>query len=180
MNTTAKTIRVSVPVSPEVLEKFQRFSEVSGLSVGKSMADWLRDTMSGLDAMTVILESHKAKPSQAISQLQTLANTLQLMTATTIENMKTAKLGEGDPLAGERLRAQQAMREASQISLIPPSSNTGGKGTKNNSTPSKPSKARTPKTQKNDLAAWLPKNPLPPALVQAYADTNGVPPRARK
>ena len=114
MNTPPKTIRVSVPVTPEVLEKFKRFSEVSGLSLGKSMGDWLKDTMGGLDAMTCILESHRSKPAQAIAQLQDLAQSLQILTEQTVENMKTAPPGGGAPLAGGRLLAELALRKAAQ------------------------------------------------------------------
>jgi len=48
--------------------------------------------------------------------------------------------------------------------LIPPSCNTGGK---------LPNTEKTKKPLK-------PGFPLPPASVQAYADTNGVPPKAKK
>ena len=71
MNT--KNLRVSVPIAPDVLAKFQRFSEASGLSLSKSIGDWLKDTASGLDAMTDILESHKRSPAQAMEKLTLLA-----------------------------------------------------------------------------------------------------------
>lgn len=160
MNTTPKTIRVSVPVTPEVLAKFQRFSEASGLSLAKSIADWLKDTASGLDAMTEILEAHKRSPAQAMAKLSTYASVLQDMTSDALEGMRDAPspLGEGAPLAGKSLAlARAAMVKAAQI---PPSGNTGGKGTEN-----KPRKAGFP---------------LPPAKVQAYADTNGIPPKGKK
>ena len=130
MPTPPKTIRVSVPVTPEVLAKFQRFAEVSGLSVGKSMSDWLRDTMSGLDAMIDILESHKRRPSEAMEKLTLLASSLQDITAGAIEGMKEqpSPLREGAPATGKSLAiARAAMVKASRVSLIPPSSNTGGK-----------------------------------------------------
>ena len=117
-------------MTPEVLAKFQRFAEVSGLSVGKSMSDWLRDTMSGLDAMIDILESHKRRPSEAMEKLTLLASSLQDITAGAIEGMKEqpSPLREGAPATGKSLAiARAAMVKASRVSLIPPSSNTGGK-----------------------------------------------------
>lgn len=126
MHTPPKTIRVSVPVTPEVLAKFQRFAEVSGLSVGKSMSDWLRDTMSGLDAMIDILESHKRKPSEAMEKLTLLASSLQEITAGAIQGMKEqpSPLGEGVPATGKSLAvAKAAMLKAACTS---PPSNTGG------------------------------------------------------
>lgn len=146
MNT--KTMRVSVPITSDVLAKFQRFSEASGLSVSKSIGDWLKDTAGGLDAMTEILEAHKRSPAQAMARLTTYASALQDMTSGALEGMRNgpSPLGEGVPLAGKSLAvAKAAMVKAAQI---PPSSNTGGKGTKNNSKVSPAPKAKTPKTSK--------------------------------
>lgn len=129
-----KTQRVSVPITPEVLAKFQRFSDASGLSVSKSIGDWLKDTVSGLDAMTDILEAHKRSPAQAMERLTTYASALQDMTSETLLAMKSgpSPLGEGAPPAGKSLAvAKAAMVKAAQI---PPSCNTGGKLTKQRKT----------------------------------------------
>ena len=123
-------MRVSVPITPEVLAKFQRFSDASGLSVSKSIGDWLKDTVSGLDAMTEILETHKRSPAQAMARLSTYASALQDMTSTALEDMRNgpSPLGEGVPPAGKSLAvAKAAMVKAA---TTPPSGNTGGKGTK--------------------------------------------------
>ena len=130
MKESTKTTRISVPITPEVLAKFQRFSDASGLSLGKSIGDWLKDTAAGLDAMTDILETHKKTPAQAMEKLATYASALQDMTSGALEAMKKgpSPLGEGVPLAGKSLAvAKAAMLKAAQS---PPSSNTGGKGTK--------------------------------------------------
>ena len=113
----SKTIRVSVPLTPEILEKYQRFSEVSGRSLARSISDWLRDTAQGLDAMTEILETHQRKPIEAMAKLQTLATSLQVMSEQTIETMRTAPspLGEGVPPAGKSLAvARAAITKAAQ------------------------------------------------------------------
>ena len=146
MNT--KINRVSVPISAEVLVKFQRFSEASGLSVSKSIGDWLRDTVTGLDAMTDILESHKRSPAQAMEKLTLLASSLQEMTGEAMQSMKSgpSPLGEGVPLAGKSLAVAKAA--ITKAAHIPPSSNTGGKGTKNHSKLPTSSKAKTPKKPK--------------------------------
>jgi hypothetical protein len=128
MKTPPKMIRVTVPVTPAVLAKFQRFSEASGLSVGKSMGDWLRDTMQGLDAMIDILETHKRAPADAMAKLASLASSVQVISDGAIEKMKAAPspLGEGAPPAGKSLAvAKGAMLRA--IAEHPPSCNTGGK-----------------------------------------------------
>lgn len=128
-----KPIRISVPISHEVLAKFQRFSEASGLSLGKSIGNWLRDTASGLEAMTDILETHQKTPSQAMEKLSNYAAALQDMTEGALELMKKgpSPLGEGVPLAGKSLAmAKAGMKKAAQMGLLPPPGNTGGKGTR--------------------------------------------------
>jgi hypothetical protein len=125
-----KTTRVSVPVTPEVLEKFQRFSEVSGLSVGKSMGDWLRDTMAGLDAMTEILELHKRAPGEAIAKFQGLATSLQTVSEEAIVNMRRPR-SEGPPLAGEGSAAdlmRAAARETPRLVIRGGKPNESSKG----------------------------------------------------
>lgn len=126
-----ETVRVTVPVTLEVLAKFQRFSDVSGLSVGKSMGDWLRDTVQGLDAMVEIMEMNRSRPAEALNMLGRYASTLQDMTDGAIASIKEPQpQREGAPLAGKSLdAAKAAINRASKhkFSLTAPSSNTGGK-----------------------------------------------------
>lgn len=111
---TPKTVRVSVPITPEVLAKFQRFSEASGLSLGKSIGEWLKDTVSGLDVMTEILETHKRAPGEAIAKFQGLAASLQAVSEEAIRNMgEPQQRAGGAPLAGME-RAAQAFSAAAQ------------------------------------------------------------------
>lgn len=150
MNT--KTMRVSVPITSDVLAKFQRFSEASGLSVSKSIGDWLRDTAGGLEAMTDILETHRRSPRRAMAQLTTYASALQDMTSMALEGMEKgpSPLGEGAPPSGKSLAvARAALVKAAQV---PPSSNTGGKGSKNDSKVLPSLKAKTPKTPKKSTS----------------------------
>ena len=175
MKTPPKTIRVTVPVEPHVLAKFQRFAEASGLSIGKSMGDWLKDTVDGLEAMTDILEAHKRSPKQAMAKLTNYASALQDITEQALEGMKKPPKSSAEgPQLGTQQIAEAAFRAAG--SHIPPSSNTGGKGTKNNSKLPSPAKALITKTRKTRNLTPLPKGPVGPAKVQAYADNNGVPP----
>ena len=138
MKTKLKTIRVSVPIRPDVLAKFQKYSLASGLSVSKSIGDWLKDTVSGLDAMTDILERHKRSPAQAMEKLTSYASALHEMTGEVMVHMKAGTSSktsaEGKP-GGAAIAATGPGEAAPDLfsEAIPPSSNTGGKGTKNNS-----------------------------------------------
>ena len=134
MNTphTPKAIRVTVPVSPEVLELFQRFSRLSGQSVGRSMGSWLEETKDGIAPMMDILEHHKKAPMKAIQSLQAYAGTLTDLTGDLFD--KVGKMDRGteqlESAASSARSAVQTLQKAQKGVLTPPSSNTGGKGRK--------------------------------------------------
>ena len=54
MNTpNHETIRVTVPVRPEVLEAFKRLAAAGNTSTGKAMGEWLADTLEGVEFMAM-------------------------------------------------------------------------------------------------------------------------------
>ncbi|MDT9702143.1 hypothetical protein, partial [Streptomyces sp. P17] len=59
-----KPVRVTVPVTPEVQEAFQRLAAASGMSTGKAMGEWLQDTLEGALAMAEMLEKARQAPKQ--------------------------------------------------------------------------------------------------------------------
>ena len=134
MNTppTPKSIRVTVPVSPEVLELFQRFSRLSGQSVGRSMGSWLEETKDGIAPMMDILEHHKKAPMKAIQSLQAYAGTLTDLTGDLFD--KVAQMDRGteqlESAASSARATVHTLEKAQKRGLTPPSSNTGGKGRK--------------------------------------------------
>ena len=163
------SVRITVSVSPEVHDAFKRLSKAGGMSLSRAVGEWLGDTVEAAQFMATKMEQARAAPAIVMREMHAYALGLADETGDMIEKIRQKGKADRGGLA----------RDARADSASPPPSNTGGKGTKNNSTTSKPTKAKTQKTQKNDLSRWLPKNPLPPASVQAYADTNGVPPRAK-
>jgi hypothetical protein len=128
MNTphAVKSIRVTVPVSPEVLARFQRLSKVAGQSVGRAMGEWLEETQSGLDPMIEILETHKKAPLKAIQTLQNYSATLSDLTGDLFA--KVARMDESaERLADAVAAANLSVDSLDKTGLTPPSSNTGGK-----------------------------------------------------
>jgi hypothetical protein len=128
MNTphTVKSIRVTVPVSPEVLAKFQRLSKVAGQSVGRAMGEWLEETQTGLDPMIDILETHKKAPLKAIQTLQNYSATLNDLTGDLFA--KVARMDDGaQQMADAVAAAKRGVQFVEKGGLTPPSSNTGGK-----------------------------------------------------
>ena len=102
--TKPKTIRVTVPVTPEVQEVFKRLSEASGVSVGKAMGEWLADTSEAAIGMADLLEKARAQPKLVANQIHSYALGLTDLTADLLEGI--SKRG---------------------MTVTPPVSNTGGK-----------------------------------------------------
>lgn len=130
MNTPPiKSIRVTVPVTPEVLALFQRLSRTSGNSVGRCMGDWLDETREGLVPMIEIMERFKSGPRSAVQALQLHANALTDMAAEVVaEAMRIdPETGSSAGTPAERGGRTPAPVFTGKGGLTPPSSNTGGK-----------------------------------------------------
>lgn len=159
--TSSKPPRVSVPVSAEVLAIFERLAKAGNMSTGRAMAEWLADTVEAAELMASTMERARAAPKIVTAELHAMMLGMADQTKELAD--KYAKFGrrDGDDAAGEAGRV--ALARFSGV-VIPPPCNTGGK---------------LPKTEKakKPLKSGF---PLPPASVQAYADTNGVPPKAKK
>jgi hypothetical protein len=102
--TKQKTIRVTVPVTPQVQEVFKRLSDASGVSMGRAMGDWLADTSDAAIAMADLMEKARQQPKLVASQLHGYALGLTDMTTELLE----------------------ALRKPSAVPT-PPVGNTGGK-----------------------------------------------------
>jgi hypothetical protein len=157
-------VRVTVPVTPEVLEAFQRLAKAGNMSTGKAMASWLEDTLDGVTYMASTMERARAAPKLVAQELHAYA--LGLADETGDLMQKVRAMGVADRARASSPSASAGMAPVTgRPDPVPPSCNTGGKLSK---TPATPKKG-------NSRSA-----PLPPAMVQAYADTNGVPPKAPK
>lgn len=127
-------VRVTVPVSQEVLDRFKRLSQVSGQSVGRAMGEWLEETQIGLDPLIDMIEYHKRAPRKAVQSLQAYSAALHDMTGDLFD--KVAHMDEGaEQLASASAAARLVVHRVREKGLTPPSSNTGGKG---RGTPQKP------------------------------------------
>lgn len=156
--------RVSVPIDAETLEVFQRLAKVANQSTGKAIAEWLRDTVEAAELMASTMERARAAPKVVTAELHAMllgmadqTKELQDKYAKFKGPMDGAAMGGGLPTAG-------AARAVADLMASPPSCNTGGKLSKTQATPRKVNS----------------RFPLPPAKVQAHANTNGVPPKAPK
>lgn len=154
--------RVSVPISPEALEAFERLAKAGNMSTGRAIAEWLNDTLDGVTYMAATMERARAAPKIVAAELHAYALGLADETGELMQKLRTMGLaGKGAGAAGARAPLPGQQPEA----ISPPSCNTGGK---------------VPQAGKTGARGVKSGFPLPPAKVQAYADTNGIPPKVKK
>ena len=113
-----KPSRVSVPVSAEVLEAFQRLAKASGTSTGKAMAEWLQDTLDAAQYMAETMEKARAAPKLVAQQLHQYALGLSDETGALLERVRQGS-------ARQDGHAQRVLPD--ELGAVPPSCNTGGK-----------------------------------------------------
>jgi hypothetical protein len=155
-----KPPRVSVPVSAEVLATFERLAKAGNMSTGRAMAEWLSDTVEAAELMASTMERARAAPKIVTAELHAMILGMADQTkemADKYAKFKGPLVGVAADVDGKR----SAAAAVGSPTPNPPSCNTGGK---------------VPQTQ-NKQKPKKPGFPLPPALIQAYADTNGIPPK---
>ena len=114
-----KPPRVSVPVTEEVLEVFQRLAKAANMSTGRAIAEWLGDTVEAAEYMASTMERARAAPKMVMREMHAYALGLADETGDMLRQI--AKKGEADR-AGGRAGVSDAGADG-----IPPSCNTGGK-----------------------------------------------------
>lgn len=174
-----KPPRVSVPVSADVLAVFDRLAKAGNMSTGRAMAEWLADTVEAAELMASTMERARAAPKLVTAELHAMMLGMADQTkelADKFSKFRGPLGGEPDSAGGKR----SATASAGSLTPFPPSGNTGGKGTKKDSTVSSTVKAKARKPRENLKVDHGFKFPLPAGKVQAYADTNGVPPKVIK
>jgi hypothetical protein len=118
---TSKPPRVSVPVTAEVLQVFERLAKAGNMSTGRAMAEWLGDTVEAAELMASTMERARAAPKVVTAELHAM---MLGMTDQTKELMdKYAKFKGALPDRD----AQASGPVGHPGTLIPPSCNTGGK-----------------------------------------------------
>ena len=151
--------RVSVPIDGETLVVFERLAKAGNMSTGRAMAEWLKDTVEAAELMASTMERARAAPKVVTAELHAMMLGMAEQTKELQAQYSKFKGALPDGPTG-----QAGGRPGGTAGTAPPSCNTGGK------VPTKVTRAKALKTG----------FPLPLAKVQAYADTNGKPPKAPK
>jgi len=156
-----KAHRISVPVAPDVLAIFERLAKAGNMSTGRAIAEWLSDTVDAAELMASTMERARAAPKIVTAELHAMMLGMADQTKELAD--KYAKF-KGPMGADQEGQAALPLASGGSDATNPPSCNTGGKVPK------------TPTRPKGGNFGF----PLPPAKVQAHADTNGKPPKAPK
>jgi hypothetical protein len=120
--TSTESIRLTITVTPEVHATFQRFAKASGMSLGRAMGEWLGDTLEGAELLASQLERARAAPKAVIREMHAFALGLSDETGAMLQRVTEKAKEQRGALARDAHPAAP--------SPIPPSSNTGGKGTR--------------------------------------------------
>lgn len=123
-------VRVTVPVSTEVLEAFQKIAQATGMSVGRCMGEWLQDTLDAAQFMGETVEKARAAPKLVARELHAYALGLGDMTRELIDEVagRAAAAGSAQP-AGAAVRPLAVGTPPSNTGVNPPTPKTrkGGK-----------------------------------------------------
>jgi len=123
---TPKAVRVTVPVSPEVLEIFQRLAKAGGMSTGRAMGEWMTDTVEAAELMASTMERARAAPKLVTAELHAMMLGMTDQTKELADKYAKFKGAmAGGPADGDGKRSAAAA--AGHPAPVPPSCNTGGK-----------------------------------------------------
>lgn len=119
---TTPNVRLTISVTPEVHQTFQRMAKATGLSISRAMGEWLGDTIEAAEFMTSKVEEARSAPALVLREMQAFARGAADECESVIENLR--KKGEETRRVAVAKRGRGAVPPPS-----PPSGNTGGKGT---------------------------------------------------
>ena len=109
---TPKNIRMTISVTPEVRDAFERFAAAAGMSMGRAMGEWLGDTLEAIEFTALKMEQARAAPKVVMREMHAYALGLADETGQLMDQIRAKGVAE-------RSEAARGTR--------PPSSNTGGK-----------------------------------------------------
>lgn len=121
---TVDRIRLTISVTPEVHATFQRLAAAGSMSISRAMGEWLGDTLEAAEFMATTMEKARAAPKLVTREMHAYALGLADETAELMR--KFSKDGRRPGGTDAQASAPPGRRAAGS----PPSSNTGGKGTR--------------------------------------------------
>ena len=120
LSSPARPSRVSVPISPQALDAFERLAKAGNMSTGKAIASWLDDTIEAAEFMATTLEKARAAPKVVMAEIHAYALCLADETGDLLKRVREKGRATGTP--GQAQAGTSGTGEP-----VPPSCNTGGK-----------------------------------------------------
>lgn len=118
LSSPARPSRVSVPISPEALDAFERLAKAGNMSTGKAIATWLDDTIDAVEYTANTMERARAAPKQVMAEIHAYALGLADETGDLLAKIRAK--GKGDAKGAGAC-------DSARSGAVPPSCNTGGK-----------------------------------------------------
>ena len=121
-------VRLTISVTPETQEVFQRMADAAGVSLGRCMGDWLADTIEGAQFVTQKMVEARQRPRLVMREMQSFVRGLQDEIDQVLEESRSGQAraaatlsteAEDTPAPAGRRGAQARGHQE------PPSSNTG-------------------------------------------------------
>lgn len=123
-----KPPRISVPVSDEVLQVFQRLAKAGNMSTGRAIAEWLSDTVEAAEYMAATMERARAAPKVVMREMHAYALGLADETGELMRTLAEKGKAERAKASGTLARKRSAGERDDGLSeATPPPCNTGGK-----------------------------------------------------
>ena len=101
---TTENVRLTITVTPEVHETFQRLAKAGSMSLSRAMGEWLGDTVDAAQFMAEKMEQARAAPKIVMREMHAYALGLADETGALMERMK--KEGRRPGRAGKRSAAR--------------------------------------------------------------------------
>lgn len=117
-----QSIRLTIPVTPEVHEAFTRIAKATGTPVGRAMGEWLGDTLDAAQHVAQLVENARAAPRLVAQELHAYAHGLTDETGALL-----AKLRKDPATRTGRTSMRSVPTGPGAATASPPSCNTGGK-----------------------------------------------------
>lgn len=134
---TTDRVRLTISVAPEVHAAFSRLAEASGMSLGRSMGEWLEDTLDAVLYTADLVEKARAAPKLVMREIHAYAQGVADETGAILAKVRK---GTATPADIERLDAPRRGLDALRGSAL-----SAGAGRPGASLPSDgPPRAGTP------------------------------------
>lgn len=121
-------VRVTVPVTEQVRETFQRMAKAGGMSTGRAMGEWLADTVDAAQFMAEKMEQARAAPRIVAHEMHAYALGLTDETSELLERVR--EKGRTARAQGQRVSSGRATGQGASDTFTPRSVIRGGKSLK--------------------------------------------------